>query len=575
MKTYFRLSLIILCTPIFALSSYGQTNRFVSVGIYNSNLVKYLLPEIKGSDTIEIISFIEKPAFEPESAFRIIRSHDQYTLEGRFCKKNYWEAIFPYFGKNVTLSAPEISFYSLKIGNEFADQLISAFYEEINKGENKKYLTLDGYCYVLRYKVAGRTISKTIDNPLNTGFRLCETSSKLAKDIKNQTFEESKYLNLIKRVNKGEVYNSNLTRFLLPAIKGSDTTEIISFVEKPSFEGESAFRIIRSHDQYTLEGRFCEKNYWYAIYPYFETGEAVPAPVISFRSYDISKELANKFISAFHEEVNNPEKPEEKIYKTINGLVYRMQKETVDGVSYVLRDLSSGEISSKTLRNPEKNDPAYNLCVTSSKLAKDVKNQTFEESKFPNPIKRNDPGEVYNSNLIKYLLPAIKGPDTTEIISFVEKPAFQPESAFRIIRSRNKYSLEGRFCKKNYWNGIYPYLVKGETIPAPEISFCSYDVSEEFANKFISAVHEEVNKPGKPDIYKTVNGVVYRMEKISADGVSYILRSLSSGAISSKMMVNFEKDEPAYNLCMTSSKLALDLKNQTFKESKYVNVVLP
>ena len=182
---------------------------------------------------------------------------------------------------------------------------------------------------------------------------------------------------------------------------------------------------------------------------------------------------------------------------------------------------------------------------------------------------------IYNSNLVKYLLPEIKGSDTIEIISFIEKPAFDAESAFRIIRSHNKYSLEGRFCKKNYWNGIYPYLVKGETIPAPEISFCSYNISEEFANKFISAVHEEVNKPGKPDIYKTVNGVVYRMVKISADGVSYILRSLSSGAISSKMMSNPEKDHPAYNLCMTSSKLALNVKNQTFKESKYLDSFYP
>ncbi len=391
MKTYFRLSLISLCISVFTISSYGQTNRFVSVGIYDSNLVKYLLPEIKGSDTLEIISFIEKPSSDPESAFRIIKCHNQFTLEGRFCKKNYWEEIFPYFAKNGSIPSPEISFYTINISNEFADKLISAFHEEVNKSGNKKYLTLDGICYVLRYKTSGRTFSKTIDNPMNPGFRLCETSSKLAKDIKNQTFEESKYLNLIKRnlikrVNKGEVYDSNLLKYLLPAIKGTDTTEIISFVEKPSFQGESAFRIIRSHNKYSLEGRFCKKNYWYEIYPYFEKGEAVPAPVISFRSYDISKEFANKFIAAFHEEVNKKEKPEpeKEIYETINGVVCKVVKIKIktDGVLYVFSDKSSGATSSKTFHSPYKDEPGYNLCMTSSKLAKDLKNQTFEESKY-------------------------------------------------------------------------------------------------------------------------------------------------------------------------------------------------
>jgi len=373
------------------MSSHGQTERFERVGIYNSNLVKYLLPEIKGPDTVEIISFIAKPSSDPESAFRIIRYRDQFTLEGRFCKKNYWEEIFPYFGKNKKIPLPEVSFYTINISNEFADKLISAFYDEVNKGQNKIYETVEGICYVLRYKTSGRTISKTIDNPMNNGFKLCETSSELARDIKNQKIDESKYLNLIKRnpikrVNKGEVYDSNLVKYLLPAIKGSDTTEIISFVEKPSFQGESAFRIIRSHNKYSLEGRFCKKNYWYEIHPYWEKGETVPAPEISICSYDISDEFANKLISAFHEEVNKKEKPEpeKEIYETINGVVCKVVKITIkaDGVLYVFRDKSSGATSSKTFHSPFKDEPGYSLCMTASKLVRDIRNQTFEESKY-------------------------------------------------------------------------------------------------------------------------------------------------------------------------------------------------
>lgn len=382
MKTYFKLLIVILFISVIAVSGFGQTNRFVNVGIYNSNLVKYLLPEIKGSDTLEIISFIEKPSIDPESAFRMIRCRNQFTLEARFCKKNYWQEIFPYFGKKEKIPAPEISFYRFDISTEFANKIISAFNDEVNKGQNKIYETVEGICYVLRYKTSGRTFSKTIDNPMNNGFKLCETSSELAKDIKNRKIDESKYLKLIKRDNKGEVYNSNLISSLLPPVKGSDTTEIISFVEKPAFQGESAFRIISSRDKYSLEGRFCKKNYWYEIHPYWEKGEIVPAPEISFCSYDISKEFADKLISAFHEEVNKQEKPKDTTYKTINGVIYKVQTEKADGVLYVFSDKSSGATSSKTFHSPFKDEPGYRLCMTASKLVKDLRNQTFEESKY-------------------------------------------------------------------------------------------------------------------------------------------------------------------------------------------------
>jgi hypothetical protein len=41
-------------------------------------------------------------------------------------------------------------------------------------------------------------------------------------------------------------------------------------------------------------------------------------------------------------------------------------------------------MSSKTKRDPEKDDPAYNLCETSSSLLKDLRNQAFEEAKYRN-----------------------------------------------------------------------------------------------------------------------------------------------------------------------------------------------
>lgn len=386
MKTYFSWSLIImLCISAIVMSSYGQTNRFVSVEMYNSNLVKYLLPEFKGSDTIEIISFIERPSFNPESAFRIIRSHDQFTLEGRFCKKNYWVTIFPYFGKNVAVSLPEISFTRLNISNEFADKLIAVFREAVDNKEKRYYEpSSDMVSYVLRYKSQVEIFSKTIDEPRKGDpcYNLCMTSSELAKDIKNQAIDEAKYLNLIKKDDIGSVYYSNLKKYLFPAFKGSDTTEIITFVEMPAFSGESVFRIVRSHNKYSIEGRFCKKNYWYEIYPYLKKGEAIPAPETSFYSFDISNEFADKFISAFHEEVNRPKKPKSENYKMENGKVALMLKTSADGVTYILGDLSSEKLSSKAISNPLKEDLWYNLCVTSSSLLKDLKNQSFGESKY-------------------------------------------------------------------------------------------------------------------------------------------------------------------------------------------------
>lgn len=388
MKTYFKLLIVILFISVIAVSSYGQTNRFVNVGIYNSNLVKYLLPEIKGSDTIEIISFIGKPSIDPESAFRMIRCRNQFTLEARFCKKNYWQEIFPYFGKKEKIPAPEISFYRFDISTEFANKLILSFREAVNNRENRFYETVDGISYVFTYKDSGAIFTKTIDNPRkgDSGFDFCETSSKLAKEIKNQAIDESKYPTPVKRVDISGVYHTNLAKHLLPAIKGPDTTEIISFTERPSFAAESAFRIIKNHDQYTLEGRFCKKNYWYEIIPYFKKNETIPPPEISLYTIEISKEFANRLISAFHEEVNKNEKPEpeKEIYETINGVVCKVVKTTIkaDGVLYVFSDKSSGATSSKTFHSPFKDEPGYSLCMTASKLVKDLRNQTFEESKY-------------------------------------------------------------------------------------------------------------------------------------------------------------------------------------------------
>jgi hypothetical protein len=351
--------------------------------MYKSNLKKYLLPEIKGPDTEEIISFIEEPSFEPESAFRIIRSHDQFALEGRFCKKNYWEQIFPYFGKNVAVPSPEISLHSLSISNEFADRLIAAFRAAVNNRENRYYEpSSDRVSYVLRYKSQGEIFSKILEEPRkgDPGYNLCMTSSEMAKDIKNQTIDEAKYLNLIKKDDISDVYYSSLEKYLLPAIKGSDTTEIISFVETPAFFAESAFRIVKSHNQYYLEGRFCKKKY--NVYPYLRKGEEIPVPEISFCSFDISDEFAKKFISAFHEEVNRPKKPKNENYKIENGKVYRILRISADGVAYILGDKSARELSVKTILNPEKDDSAYNLCVTSSSLLKDLKSRTFDESKY-------------------------------------------------------------------------------------------------------------------------------------------------------------------------------------------------
>ena len=177
---------------------------------------------------------------------------------------------------------------------------------------------------------------------------------------------------------------------------------------------------------------------------------------------------------------------------------------------------------------------------------------------------------IYVSSLGKYLLPEIKGKDTVEIISFVEKPSFDPESAIRIIGNDNHYIIEGRFLKTNHWYENFSRFKNKEEAPIPEIIFYSLPVSDEFTKKMKSAFSKAM-KIKDPELSKVVDGIIYIRK--DADGTRYNLRINESGSIISKEISNPMKDDGRYNLIMSCSQMAKEIKNQSFNEAKFRDIL--
>ena len=179
-------------------------------------------------------------------------------------------------------------------------------------------------------------------------------------------------------------------------------------------------------------------------------------------------------------------------------------------------------------------------------------------------------GQAYNSSLVKNLLPEIKGKDTIEIISFIEMPSFEAESAIRIVSCNDHCTFEGRFFKKNYWYDNYPYIKEKKEIPSPDILFFSSSVSNEFAKKMKSAFSNAM-KIKDPELRRRVDEKTYVTEIVN-DGTIYVLRLNESGMMISKQIPNPKKEDGRYNLIMSCSQMAMEINNQSFEELKFKDI---
>jgi len=184
----------ITCQSVHGQYKYGDIDHYA----YESNLGKYLLPDTNTSDVKVIIELMEIPSFKSEYAIRIVRQSNQFIFEGRFFKKSYWGEL----SSNVRLKKyvnfePEVLFRSVYIGDVFEKKLEAAFCNTIVKlsDNNRNYQDLDGTEYKLRLNDGEKRTEKLVSNPRegDIGHVLIMLFTRMASDLKNQTFDELKY----------------------------------------------------------------------------------------------------------------------------------------------------------------------------------------------------------------------------------------------------------------------------------------------------------------------------------------------------------------------------------------------
>ena len=166
-----------------------------------------------------------------------------------------------------------------------------------------------------------------------------------------------------------EVYQSNLRKYLLPAIDTSNAKVIVEFMAVPSFEPEYAIRLVKQSNQYIFEGYFFKKNYWDELFSNSRTTKYV--------RFDPEVMSLSSFVS-----VAFVERLQLKLNKTFPKLAdNRPGDAAVDGVEYRLR-LNNGENRNvKIVSEPREGDIGYDLILLFTQIADGLKNQTFDELK--------------------------------------------------------------------------------------------------------------------------------------------------------------------------------------------------
>ena len=206
----YKSQLLIALLIFLSINSSGQMKRFEikwnlsdSIKmIYN----KYLLPPTNGTD-MEVVSFWSNYDNQPEYTIRITKGEDnQHYLEGRFLTLSIGEIAKPLIEHPETKSLSiNVKLFSTPVSNTLMLNLRSAFVKikDCKKLENV-YVgpwALDGVCFNFRINNGNNEILESSlyepeeSNPCYKTIVLCK---QMANDLKNKTFQESKYIDQFK-----------------------------------------------------------------------------------------------------------------------------------------------------------------------------------------------------------------------------------------------------------------------------------------------------------------------------------------------------------------------------------------
>jgi len=167
----------------------------------------HLLPTIDNA-VEEVVSYwsnYDDRDDQPEYTLRITKGKDnQHYLEGRFLTQRIDKIItsMRYTGGRYPI---EVRLFSIPVSDTFTQNMRLAFVKTIECQKlNKVYngpVTFDGVCYKFRIKNDNNELLKVslcepeVSNPCYNTIVLCK---QMAKDLKNKSFEESKYIDKLK-----------------------------------------------------------------------------------------------------------------------------------------------------------------------------------------------------------------------------------------------------------------------------------------------------------------------------------------------------------------------------------------
>jgi hypothetical protein len=178
--------------------------------VYQTQLKTYLEPQFASSDTIALLAFRVVPETEPNSSLRIIDVRGKAYLEAIYLDKNIWIELssVEFKTENISLNI-KTKTIKVPISNLFKEKMIQSFQRVIDF-ENKRVAdsiprTYDGINYDFLIYLNNREIAATVQNirreqkfyctaPVD-GFEneIVKTNLSIIADIKNKSFEETKY----------------------------------------------------------------------------------------------------------------------------------------------------------------------------------------------------------------------------------------------------------------------------------------------------------------------------------------------------------------------------------------------
>jgi len=200
------LLLMILSMSVYSHDTYGQSgDKKVIINLSDSIKMIYarhLLPPINADDE-EVVSFWYNCEDQPEYTLRITKGKEnQHYLEGRFLIQRFDKILSSMRISDEGRFPIDVRLFSIPISETFTQNMRIAFFktlecQKLNKVFNGP-VAFDGICYNFRINNGNNELLKVAlcepeeSNPCYKTIVLCK---QMANDLKNQSFDESKYLN--------------------------------------------------------------------------------------------------------------------------------------------------------------------------------------------------------------------------------------------------------------------------------------------------------------------------------------------------------------------------------------------